>query len=141
MPEHRMEPKIERLRPSPNQDSKPYWDGLLEGRVLLQQCGACGIFRHYPRPVCPHCHSMQVNWREAAGHGTVHSWTVSHHAFHPAFKKDLPTAYITVDLPEGVRLCAPLRGGDPKDIALDKEVKIGVEHLEEGLATPTVRFA
>ncbi len=133
--------KIERLLPSPTRDTKPYWDGLLEGRILIQQCADCAAFRHYPRPVCPECHSMAFNWREAAGHGTVHSWTVSYHAFHPAFKKDLPTAYVTVDLPEGVRLCAPLRDGDPKEIAIGKELKLGVELLEEGLATPIVRFS
>jgi hypothetical protein len=131
---------VERLMPDPTQDTKPYWDGLLAGRILIQQCAGCGKYRHYPRPVCPHCHSLDFNWREAAGHGTVHSWTVSHHAFHPAFKKDLPTAYITVDLPEGVRLCAPLRGGDPVDITLGRPLVLGVELLADDLATPVVRF-
>jgi len=133
--------EIERLMPSPTQDTKPYWDGLLEGRILIQQCAGCDTYRHYPRPVCPECHSMKFDWRDAAGHGTVHSWSVSHHAFHPAFKKDLPTAYITVDLPEGVRLCAPLRGGDPADIAMGQALELGTELLAEDLATPVVRFA
>jgi len=133
--------KVERLWPNPTQDTKPYWDGLLEGKILIQQCADCGTFRHYPRPVCPECYSMDFKWREAAGHGTVHSWSISYHAFHPVFKKGLPTAYITVDLPEGVRLCAPLRDGDAGEIAIGKELKLGVELLEEGLATPIVRFA
>ena len=135
------EQKIDRLRPSPTQDTKPYWDGLLEGHVLIHQCADCSTFRHYPRPVCPECHSMAFDWREISGNGTVHSWTVSCHAYHFAFKKDLPTAYITVDLPEGVRICAPLRDGDPKDLAIGREVSIGVEFLEEDLATPIVRFS
>jgi uncharacterized OB-fold protein len=132
--------KIDRLRPSPTMDTKPYWDALLKGRILIQQCDGCDRFRHYPRPVCPHCHSMDFHWREAKGTGKVHSWTISHHAFHPAFKKDLPTAYITVDLPEGVRLVAPLRGGNADDVAIGKEVSLGVELLDEDLATPVVRF-
>jgi len=132
---------IERLRPNPTQDTKPYWDGLLKGQVLIQQCADCGIFRHYPRPVCPQCHSMAFDWREIEGHGTVHSWTVSYHAFHLAFKKDLPTAYITVDLPEGVRLCAPLRGDGIDDLAIGKQVNIGVEKLDADLAIPIVRIA
>ena len=135
------EQKIERLRPNPTWDTKPYWDGLLEGRVLIQQCADCGVRRHYPRPVCPECYSMNVKWCEIAGTGTVHTWMVSHHAFHPAFKRGLPTAYVTVDLPEGVRLCAPLRSGDPKDIAIGREVKIGVEMLDDGLAIPVVHLA
>jgi uncharacterized OB-fold protein len=135
------ENKVERLWPNPTHDTKPYWDGLLEGKILIQQCSECGTFRHYPRPVCPECYSMDFKWREATGHGAVHSWSVSYHAFHPAFKKELPTAYITVDLPEGVRLCAPLRDSDAAEITIGKELKLGVELLEEGLATPIVRFA
>jgi uncharacterized OB-fold protein len=44
-----------------------------------------------------------VVWKDANGHGTVHSWTVAHHAFHPAFAADLPYTLVTVDLEEGVR--------------------------------------
>ena len=44
--------------PEPTRDSKPYWDGLNEGRLLLQQCAACRRIRHYPRPVCDACYSM-----------------------------------------------------------------------------------
>ncbi len=131
---------IERLRPNPTQDTKPYWDGLLEGRLLIQQCTDCSTFRHYPRPVCPKCHSMAFKWCEIAGQGTVHSWTISYHAFHPAFKKDLPTAYITVDLPEDVRLCAPLVGADPESLAIGKQVKIGIQRVDETLAIPIVRI-
>lgn len=131
----------ERLLPNPTRDTLPYWEGLLQGRILIQQCADCGAFRHYPRPVCPECYSLNVNWREAAGHGTVHSWTVSHHAFHPTFKKDLPTTYVTVDLPEGVRLCAPLRDGDPNEIAIGKALELGVEVLAKGLAIPVVRLS
>ena len=69
--------------PEPTRDSKPYWDGLNEGRLLLQQCAACRRIRHYPRPVCDACYSMDVTWIEASGRGRVHSWTVAHHPFHP----------------------------------------------------------
>ena len=48
--------------PEPTRDSKPYWDGLNEGRLLLQQCAACKRIRHYPRPVCDACYSMAVAW-------------------------------------------------------------------------------
>src|SRR5678816_4904029 len=76
--------------PEPTRDSKPYWDGLNEGRLLLQQCAACMRIRHYPRPVCDACYSMEVAWIEASGRGRVHSWTVAHHPFHPGFKEELP---------------------------------------------------
>ena len=79
---------------------------------MLQSCGACGKVRHYPRPLCDACYSFDVRWIEAKGTGTVHSWTVTHHAFNPGFKAELPYVLVTVDLAEGVRMQAPLRGAD-----------------------------
>ncbi len=96
--------------PEPTADSLPYWNGLREHRLRLQQCAACGKVRHYPRPLCAACYSQEVTWTDACGEGLVHSWTVAHHAFHPAFKAALPYVLVTVDLPEGVRMLAPLRG-------------------------------
>ncbi len=99
-------------RPLPEStvDSLPYWNGLREHRLRLQQCAACGKVRHYPRPLCAECYASEITWIEALGEGVVHSWTVAHHAFHPAFKADLPYVLVTVDLPQGVRMLAPLRG-------------------------------
>ena len=50
--------------PEPTIDSKPYWDGLKERRLLLQQCGNCGLVRHYPRPMLRRLHSLEVRWIE-----------------------------------------------------------------------------
>src|SRR6476660_7137952 len=97
-----MEP-IEKPRPQPTPLSKPYWDAAADGRLVLQQCGACGKVRHYPRLICDACYSDAVTWKEATGRGRVHSWTVAHHAFHAAFKDELPYTLVTVDLDEGVR--------------------------------------
>jgi uncharacterized protein len=95
--------------PTPTPESAPYWKGLRESRLLIQKCGRCGKLRHYPRPVCDACFSMDVDWIEASGRGTVHSWTQTHHAFLPAFAHDLPYILVTVDLEEGVRMNARLR--------------------------------
>ncbi|MGB3072036.1 MAG: Zn-ribbon domain-containing OB-fold protein [Ottowia sp.] len=92
-------------RPSPSRTalSEPYWKGAEQGRLLLQKCASCGKVRHYPRLLCDSCYSDQAEWIEASGRGKVHSWTVCHHAFHPAFAPELPYTLVTVDLEEGVR--------------------------------------
>lgn len=83
--------------------SRPYWDAANEGRLVLQCCSACGALRHYPRLLCNICYSDTAHWSTASGEGSVHSWTVAHHAFHPAFAAELPYVLVTVDLKEGVR--------------------------------------
>ncbi len=122
--------------PEPSRDSKPYWDGLKEGRLVIQQCAACGKLRHYPRPVCDACYSMEVAWHQASGRGRVHSWTVAHHPFHPGFKSELPYVLATVDLEEGVRMVAQLKGVAPDDVALDMPVEVAFERATEELTLP-----
>jgi imidazolonepropionase-like amidohydrolase len=78
-----------KLTPQPTPDTQPYWDGLTAHVLRLQRCADCGKVRHYPRPVCDACYSMRVDWIDASGRGNVHSWTTTHHAFHPGFKPDL----------------------------------------------------
>ena len=99
---------------TPSALSGPYWQAAAEGQLVIQCCTACGKLRHYPRLICDKCYSDAVHWVPASGRGTIHSWTVSHHAFHPSFAAELPYALVTVDLEEGVRALGRWRG----DVAL-----------------------
>ena len=131
----------EKLVPSPTTETQPYWDGLNERRLLLQRCADCGKIRHYPRPVCDACWSMNVEWVQAIGHGTVHSWTVTHYAFHPGLKGDVPYLLLTVDLPEGVRMNAQARGIDVASLRVGLPVVVRFETVKEGLTLPVFEAA
>ena len=122
--------------PDPTPDTAPYWEGMKQGRLLLQACADCGKVRHYPRPVCPHCYSLAHRWVEAKGTGAVHSWTISHHAFHPGFKPELPYILATVDLAEGVRMQAQLKVADAKALKLGLPVKVAFEAATKDLVLP-----
>lgn len=125
-----------KLVPEPTPHSARYWEGLNERKLLLQKCHGCGKIRHYPQPMCPTCHSMEVEWVEASGQGTVHSWTITHHAFHPGFREDLPCILATVDLKEGVRLNAQLRGVEAGDLRIGLPVRLAFEMVKDGLTLP-----
>lgn len=122
--------------PDPTADTQAYWDGMKQGKLLLQTCSDCGTIRHYPRPVCPVCYSMEHRWTEAKGTGTVHSWTISHHAFHPGFKGELPYILVTVDLAEGVRMQAQLKGADASVLKVGLPVRIAFEAATKDLTLP-----
>ena len=119
--------------PVPNELSRPYWEAAAQGRLVLQCCSACATLRHYPRVLCDVCYSSAVHWQPASGRGTLHSWTVAHHAFHPAFAAELPYALVTVDLEEGVRALGRWRGAAPgtAGVAIGSPVQ-GVFEAREG---------
>ncbi len=121
--------------PAPTPESQPYWDGLKAGHLLLQKCGQCGKVRHYPRPLCDVCFSFDVEWIEASRGGSVHTWTITHHAFNAAFKPDLPLVLVTVDLDEGVRIQAPLRRVSHADISVGLRVQVVFEDGAPPFAT------
>jgi len=131
-----------KLVPTPNQDSRAYWDALREHRLTFQKCAKCGTIRHYPRPVCDRCYSMDVTWVDASGRGTVHSWSVAHHPFHFGLKTDVPYTLVTVDMEEGVRMQAQLRSRDGSPNRQAAGIKIGTpvevrfETVKEDLVLP-----
>lgn len=101
---------IAKPNPPHSELARPYWEAAAQGRLLLQSCGACGKIRHYPRLLCDACYSESVQWLPSKAVGKIHSWTVAHHAFHPAFAAELPYTLVTVDLDEGVRALGRWRG-------------------------------
>jgi uncharacterized protein len=126
----------QRPLPAPTRESKPYWDAMKEGRFRLQHCASCGRVRHYPKPVCPHCFSMESEWRDAPLGGKVHSWTVCHHPFNFFFKQQAPYIVALVDMEVGVRVNAPLRGLAESDLEIGRRVTLGFEPVNEDVTLP-----
>lgn len=128
-------------KPNPRADglSRPYWDGSARGELLLQRCVACRKVRHYPQHLCPECHSDTYDWIVSPGMGVVHSWTVTHHAFLPAFATELPYALVTVDLDEGVRALGRWAQGTAVELAIGLPVVAGFVMRADGFGDLTFR--
>lgn len=122
--------------------STGYWDGARRGALILQHCTACGHVRHYPTLLCPVCHSDAVEPLESSGRGTVHSWTVAHHAFDPAFAEELPYTLVTVDIEEGPRILARLEPDSAdQGLHIEAPVTIGFTPGAGGTPVPLARPA
>jgi uncharacterized protein len=118
----RDEGSVTRPDPSVTEDSEVFWSGADDSRLVAQRCSACGALRHPPRPMCPHCHSLDFEPQELSGRGTVYSFAILHHPQNPAF--EYPVLAALIDLEEGVRLMSNLRGLDPSDIEIGMPVVV-----------------
>lgn len=85
--------------PEPDGLSKPYWDGLREGRIMVQKCDGCGALQWGPEWICHKCHSFDLGWTAIEGKGTVYSWERVWHPVHPALKTGVPYVALLVELP------------------------------------------
>jgi uncharacterized protein len=89
--------------PKPSPTSRPFWEAAKRHELMLQRCGGCNAFIHYPRDRCPHCLSDELQWQRVNGRGTVYSYTVVRRASTRSFA-DKPYVLAIVELDEGVRM-------------------------------------
>jgi uncharacterized OB-fold protein len=127
--------------PTPDVDSQAYWQGLKEGKLLLQHCADCGHVQFYQQSFCRKCGCENMEHRPASGRGTVHSFSVVHRAPGPAFKQDTPYAVLLVELEEGPRMISSLTGADPAEVVFDMEVELVCDPVNGQVVLPRFRPA
>lgn len=116
----------------------PFWEGAARGQLMLPRCQDCNRVHWYPRHLCPFCHSANLEWIEASGEGTVHTFAVQHMVFGP-WAKDAPYVTAYIDLKEGDRMLTVLRGVDPnkpEDIRVGAPVKVEFEPADDDTCIP-----
>lgn len=129
----------EQLVPQPGASSRDWWTAAAEGRLTVQRCTACGHLQLYPRAHCTTCWSADLELVEASGRGTVHSWTVTHRNPEPAFEP--PYVYAVVELEEGPRLSALVKGAGERDMRVGRSLRVAFEPVVDGIALPLFELA
>jgi uncharacterized OB-fold protein len=127
--------KVKKPLPIPDGDSKTYWEGCSEGKLLIQHCLDCEKHIFYPRAVCPHCMSDCLEWIESSGKGKVYSYTISRRGAGSAFADDAPYVVALIDLDEGVRMMSNIIHINVEDVRCDMPVEV-VFQDQEGMEIP-----
>jgi len=112
----------------------PYWNGLREERLRIQQCRQCATWRFGPEWICHHCHGFEHDWRDVAARGRIYSWERVWHPAHPALKTHGAYLVVLVELeaPQGIRMLGNLLGDPHQEVRIGAPV-IGVfEHHSSG---------
>ncbi len=130
-----------RIVPEVTALTEPYWEAARAGRLALQRCPVCERTWHPPEPVCPTSPGHPVEWITASGWGRLHSYTVVHHAAHPAVADALPYVVALVDLDEGPRLICNLLGSDPGEVTPFARVRLELGSTAAGETLPVARLA
>ena len=89
--------------PGVTPDSKEYWEGCRRHELLIQRCRECGHHRFYPGPICQafDCLSMDFDWVQSSGKGTVYTLTVVARAPNEMWADLAPYALVLIELDEG----------------------------------------
>ncbi|MBL8543726.1 MAG: OB-fold domain-containing protein [Hyphomonadaceae bacterium] len=76
--------------PAPDPWEAPFWDFCNNKELRFQACAKCGAVRHPPAPTCPQCLSGAQDWIAASDDAELFTYTIIHHANHPALKAVVP---------------------------------------------------
>ena len=128
----------ERFSPPASPAAEPFWAASRERRLVLQWCRACERAIHFPREACPSCLGDDLEFRLAAGTGTIYACSTMPVPANPTMAGREPYVVALVDLPEGVRLLADVVGEGALDAAVGDGVAIGWEPLPDGRHLPVV---
>ena len=118
--------------PQPDHVSKAFWEAAADGKVLYQECTSCGHRQFYPRAMCTEC-AGDVEWREASGRGTVHTFTVIRQNWAKPFVEELPYIVAMVELDEGVKMMTNITDVDIDTVAVGMAVEAYTVKVEDGL--------
>jgi uncharacterized OB-fold protein len=121
-------------------ESRGYWDACNQGRLVLQKCAACGHVQHYHRILCTACGTDRLTDVEAAGTGTVRSFTVIRRAVSSAFDADVPYVVALIELAEGPTMMSNLVDSPLERIAIGAPVELTFERRTEEFNIPQFRL-
>lgn len=125
--------------PEPTPLTEPFWNGCRAHRLVMPRCRACGQFHYPPGSVCPHCLEEQLDWQEVSGRGTVVSWVVYHHVYHPGFAAEVPYNVAVIELAEGPRLISNVVGCPPSALAVGMPVEVVFDDVTPRATLPRFR--
>ena len=115
--------------PQPSPEMKAFWDAAAAGHLMIGKCNACGAVHYYPRPICPFCFSDKTALQQAAGTGTVYTYSVMRRA-------PVPYAIAYVTLSEGVSMMTNIVDCDLDAIRVGQKVKLVFKPSDGGPPVP-----
>jgi uncharacterized OB-fold protein len=127
--------------PVPDELTAFFWDGAREGKLLIQRCDACGYYQHTPRTICKRCNGFALSPVEVSGRGTLYSYTIAVHPFHPWLASRLPYVLAVVELEEqpNLKLVTNVVECQEDDLRCGMPVEVTYETIAEGVVLPMFR--
>ncbi|HMO95321.1 MAG TPA: Zn-ribbon domain-containing OB-fold protein [Tepidiformaceae bacterium] len=129
-----------RMTPQATPETKPYWDGLKSGKLMIQRNKQTGKAYFPPRPFDPADPFAEVEWFEASGKGKLLSYVISHRAM-PGY--ETPFAIAVVELDEGGKMMTNIIDcpQTPEALQLDMRLELAPHKVNDEITLPLWRPA
>ena len=122
--------------PNINPETKPFWDGCKEGKLIVQQCDVCHKFQTYYRAFCCHCWSTKLTDVTSIGTGTVWGTTVTYRNSTPGWEDTVPYVMSIIELTEGPKVVTNVINCDPESVYVGMPVTVTFVDVTEDITLP-----
>lgn len=114
---------------------KPFYDGLMDGKLVTTKCSKCGTMYFPPQSFCPKCRVSDMEWTELSMRGELLTFTVIN--IKPASFAHYEDYIVGIArLEEGINVTAWVREKDPRKLRIGMPVRIEIVKREpEGYFT------
>ena len=121
--------------PIPTPETRHFWEGTKEHKLLLQKCNDCNNIYFPPRPFCSACASRSVNVFAASGNATLYSYVINGRP-HPAFDGAYSIAVVTLE--EGPRMMTNIINTPqtPEALVLDMALTVSFGEINQDITLP-----
>jgi uncharacterized protein len=117
--------------PALNNDTRDFWTGGSNNRLMINRCRQCRRWSHPPVPVCRWCRSLDIGPEQSVGTGAVLTYTVNRHQWQPQLPADYTIAVVELDDEPGLRLTTRLVGLAPEDVHPGLRVAVQFERVAD----------
>jgi uncharacterized OB-fold protein len=124
---------------TPDERSKPFFEACAAGQLSIRRCAACRAWSAPADPFCSICGGGRLEWAQASGRGTIHTFGVVHHISHPGFRDEAPYNVAVVELEEGPRINTHIIGCANDEIRVGMAVTVDFVRTTNGVVVPKFR--
>ena len=115
--------------PDVTEVDKPFWDAAQNKKLILQNCRECGRLQYLPRPVCLDCFSLNLDWQESKGTGSIYSFSQVYVPVRPGPRDyvqemGVPIILAVIELDDGVRAVSEIVDCKPEDVQIGDRVQV-----------------
>ncbi len=108
-----------------------FWTSGRDGVLRVQRSIPCGALLFPPTPVCPYCHSTEIDVVEVSGRATVVGYTVNVHQWLPAMSPPYVIAMVALEEDDRVRLTTNVVGCAPDAVQIGMRVAVEFEQQDD----------
>ncbi|MDR3516643.1 MAG: Zn-ribbon domain-containing OB-fold protein [Azospirillaceae bacterium] len=130
-----VETRLPTPEPFISPETAPFWLAAKQGRLVLPFCNNCNHAIWYPKAFCGACGTLNVEWRQTSGDGTIYSFTQVHRGEGP-YREVESFVLALVDLDEGARLLTNIVDADPASLTIGQRVRVVFHDAGESAALP-----